>query len=598
MKRKRPNVFYLKWILERYKEHKVMVIFMLIMTILSTAVSTVHPLLFKYVIDTLMKNLELFSDGKLEMETVINERNRLLLMILGLGIVTWMTNFYPFMRGRMNMNFEMALRKKYFRIILEKSYRFFLRFRTGDIATRLTEDLKTHSPGISWFLCSGIFRAVNSTCVIIFCLISMFVLNWKLALLSIVPLPLMILIFFKLESKVEERFSLRQRAVSETNDFLESVYSGIQIVKSFNAQKFQEKIFADSLEKRKKIEIDVVTIEGMFHIYFEFLNYLGQVVVLLFGGIMVINGSLSIGSYIAFFAYLGMIVWPIIDIPQLFVTGTQAFVTIDRLEDIKEFEYDEPDSKSGDKKIDKIEKITLDGVCFKYPGTGQTENKEDIFAIEDVCFDLHKGEKVAIVGKIGSGKTTLLNLIAGIYEPQQGKILFNDTDKSEYSKESYRQRIGFIQQLPTIFSESVYTNIDFWREAEQEWIVDSTKIAQFYDEVDQLPNKFEEKIGQKGTGLSGGQKQRLSIARAVCGRPDILLMDDVTSALDAENEVRFWDDLFTKLPEVTCLIVTHRISTAQKADRIIVLDDGKIEAVGTHDEIINSSRTYAELVEK
>ncbi|PLX17551.1 MAG: hypothetical protein C0601_07270 [Candidatus Muiribacterium halophilum] len=268
MKRKRPTSFYFKWILKRYREHKAMVLFMLFMTILSTAVSTVHPLLFKYVIDTLMKNLHLFADGKLDMNAIINERNRLLFLIFGLGIITWITNFYPFMRGRMNMNFEMSLRKKYFKIILEKSYRFFLKFRTGDIATRLTEDLKTNPPGISWFLCSGIFRAVNSTCVIIFCLISMFFLNWKLALLSIIPLHLMMLLFFKLESKVEKRFSLRQKAVSETNDFLESVYSGIQIVKSFNAQRFQEDIFAESLEKRKKVEIDVVTIEGMFHIYF------------------------------------------------------------------------------------------------------------------------------------------------------------------------------------------------------------------------------------------------------------------------------------------------------------------------------------------
>ncbi len=597
MKRKRPTSFYFKWILKRYREHKAMVLFMLFMTILSTAVSTVHPLLFKYVIDTLMKNLHLFADGKLDMNAIINERNRLLFLIFGLGIITWITNFYPFMRGRMNMNFEMSLRKKYFKIILEKSYRFFLKFRTGDIATRLTEDLKTNPPGISWFLCSGIFRAVNSTCVIIFCLISMFFLNWKLALLSIIPLPLMMLLFFKLESKVEKRFSLRQKAVSETNDFLESVYSGIQIVKSFNAQRFQEDIFAESLEKRKKVEIDVVTIEGMFHIYFEFLNYLGQVMVLLFGGIMVINGSLTLGSYIAFFAYLGMIVWPIIDIPQLFVTGTQAFVTIDRLEDMREFEQDTPDYKSGDEKIEKINELCLRDVCFKYPIESENKDVKE-FALEDISFTLKNGEKIAVVGKIGSGKTTLLNLIAGIYEAEEGKVLFNGIDKKDISKESYRSRIGFIQQLPTIFSESVNTNIDFWREFEQDWIIQSTKIAQFYDEVDQLPKKFEEKIGQKGIGLSGGQKQRLSIARAICGRPDILLMDDVTSALDAENEVMFWEDLFKELPDVTCIIVTHRISTAQKADRIIVLDEGEVEAIGTHDELLRDSNTYAELVSK
>ncbi|PLX17549.1 MAG: hypothetical protein C0601_07260 [Candidatus Muiribacterium halophilum] len=247
--------------------------------------------------------------------------------------------------------------------------------------------------------------------------------------------------------------------------------------------------------------------------------------------------------------------------------------------------------------MEKINELCLRDVCFKYPIESENKDVKE-FALEDISFTLKNGEKIAVVGKIGSGKTTLLNLIAGIYEAEEGKVLFNGIDKKDISKESYRSRIGFIQQLPTIFSESVNTNIDFWREFEQDWIIQSTKIAQFYDEVDQLPKKFEEKIGQKGIGLSGGQKQRLSIARAICGRPDILLMDDVTSALDAENEVMFWEDLFKELPDVTCIIVTHRISTAQKADRIIVLDEGEVEAIGTHDELLRDSNTYAELVSK
>ncbi|MFA5478792.1 MAG: ABC transporter ATP-binding protein [Candidatus Muiribacteriota bacterium] len=593
---KNSRIYYFKWILNIYREHKFFVFVLFLLTIFTTAVTTLYPLVFKFIIDALVENLEMFESGKASLDMAVKERNKLLLVLFGFGIGMILTNIYPYLRGRMNMKLEITLRKIYFKSILNKSYRFFLKFRTGDIATRLTDDLSTHPPGISWFLCSGIFRAFNSSFIILFCIISMMFLNLKLALLSIIPIPLMVMVYFKLESIVEEKFSNYRDAVSKTNDFLESAYSGIKIIKSFNSEIKQNVIFSEELDRRKIIETELLKTEGLFSIYFEFINYVCQLLVLLFGGIMVIKGEITIGTYIAFYSYLGMIVWPLLDIPHFFVRGTQALVTIDRLDEISDFEKSYSDENQGSIILGKADNVTFENVCFNYVDNSENKTSDKTFHLNNINFSVKNGEKIAIVGKIGAGKTTLLNLLTGIYQPTSGNILINGKDISLFDKNSFREKLGFIQQTPTIISENVKTNIDFWRNSSDFIIKEAAQTAQFLDEIEKLPQKFDTTLGQNGIGLSGGQKQRLSIARALCGNPDILIMDDVTSALDAENEMEFWQNLLEKNKNITCIIVTHRLSTAKNADRIFVLNHGQIEATGTHEELLKISRTYQELV--
>ncbi|MGM0607563.1 MAG: ABC transporter ATP-binding protein [Candidatus Muiribacteriota bacterium] len=593
-KTRNPKKFYIKWVMDIYREHKLYVFLLVFLTIFTTVVTTLYPLVFKHIVDSLVENLEKFTSGEITAQKALEEKNTLISILIIFGIAMILTNIYPYMRGKMNLILEITLRKKYFGHILNKSYRFFHKYRTGDIATRLSEDVSTHPPGIAWFLCSGIFRAFNSSCIIVFCLISMWLLNPMLTVLSIIPIPLMMFLFFKLESVVKDRFTKFRKSVSETNDYLESIYSGIKILKSFNSENYQKELFFNKLMKRKQIEVDVIAIEGLFRIYFEFLNYLGQVFVLLFGGIMVIQGNITLGTYIAFYSYLGMIVWPIIDIPNFFVMGTQACVTIDRLEEIKNFEKDYKDVPENRKDFKRFNNIGFENVNFEFKQSNN--NKKDKFRLKNIDFNINSGEKVAIVGKIGSGKSTLLNLISGIYEKDSGDIKINDISIEDYDKDSYRKKIGYIEQLPLILSENVFTNIDFWRELQEDTIINSARTAQFYGEIQNLPQDFQTPLGQRGIGLSGGQKQRLSIARALSGNPDIIIMDDVTSALDAENEKSFWKELFEKKPDITSIIVTHRMSTAKQADRIIVLNNGEIEAQGTHEQLQKKSVTYKELI--
>ena len=607
------RLYYLKWIWNEYRPHWRMVLFLLFLTFLSTIMAVLFPMVLKHVIDSLVEGLKSYQAGTTTLETAQGERNRLLLMLLAMGLGPVFSGIYPYFRARMNVTFEMYFREKFFAEILAKGHRFFLKFRTGDLVTRLTEDIRTNPPGLSWLCCSGIFRAINSTSIIFFCVLSMGLLHWKLALVACLPLPIMLLIFIKLETSFGESFKDVQEGMSESNDFLEAAYSGIKIIASFNARRPQLQLYDRLLQKRITQEVRVDGLWGMFMVFFEFLNYVGEIMVLIFGGIMVIRGSLTLGTYYAFFSYLGMIIYPLMDIPMMLVTLTQACVSIDRLEDMQKADraWQELDA-DGEIEIDGIDSLCFDKVSFKHDSleklekdgkaaeAGQADAADMVgqpepFSFSDLSFKVNKGEKVAIVGQIGSGKTTLLNLISGVMKPDDGSISINGLPLPSVKKQSFRDKIGYIQQEPVIFSESIRTNIDFWRNQSDELIQKCARLAQFEREVLAFPEGYAEPVGQRGVTLSGGQRQRLSIARALVGKPELLLMDDITASLDAANEKKLWADLEQEYGSITCLIVTHRMATAMMADRIIVLKDGRIEATGTHDELMASSTTYRDL---
>lgn len=601
-KRKHPRAYYLCWIFDQYRQHKGMILLLLVLTIVSTSISVLFPIVFKYIIDDMVENLKLFNDGKIDLAAAAGRRNQMLAFLLALGLGPLFAGIYTYLRAYMNIFFEKKYREQYFSEVIEKRHKFFLTFRTGDLVTRLTEDVRTHPPGLSWLCCSGIFRAVNSSSIIFLCLVSMFNLNVKLTLAAMIPLPLMMFIFIRLEKSFGGKFKALQTAMSDTNDFLESAYSGIKIIKSFNAEQAQNEQFKAVMDRRVTLEVDVDKNEGMFMLYFEFLNYIGELLVLLLGGVMVVRGQLTIGTYYAFFSYLGMIVYPLMDIPMLLVTLAQSFVTIDRLEEITETEKIASEADvSAKMRVETIDSIEFRDVTFAHTAAFGTlpaspDDQEGPFQFRDISFELHRGEKIAVVGRIGSGKTTLLNLVAGVYSPDSGMISINGFAQQELDMNSYLGKVGYIQQEPVVFSQTIISNIDFWRGNERPWLESCAKTAQFDREIMDFPGGYDEIVGQRGVTLSGGQRQRLSIARAVARKPELLLMDDVTSSLDAANEQQLWKDLQVQFPQITCMIITHRLSTAQNADRIMVLDDGKIDAIGTHAELVQNNKIYQELL--
>jgi ABC-type multidrug transport system fused ATPase/permease subunit len=318
----------------------------------------------------------------------------------------------------------------------------------------------------------------------------------------------------------------------------------------------------------------------------------GQMIVLAAGGFMVIRGELTVGTLYAFYVYLDLLTQPMMDVPFLFMAGQQAFVSIDRVEEIRSYPVQHP--RTGERGLDAIDEVAFEGVSFAYLDGRRV--------LEDVSFRVPVGGKVAIVGAVASGKSTVLKLIAGILTPDQGRVLLNGRPLAEWSWDDYRRKIGYVPQEGVLFSETIENCVLFGRSTpaddgtDEQWARRCLSVAQMDDDMRQLPDGAKTVVGQKGGLVSGGQKQRVAIARALAGRPEVLLFDDCTAALDAQNEDHFWSDLHAEFGGRTAFIVSHRLSTIRRADTILVLERGKLIDQGTHDELAVRCQTYREFL--
>jgi len=572
-----------RWVVNIWKEHKLYIVLLFVLTFLSTAVTIAYPYMFKSIIDTyrdILLNPDKYPSPRKEIVKIIQ-------ILLVIGFVKMLASTYPAFRAFMNLVFEYTLRMKYFRHILKKDYRFFNQFRTGDLVTRLTNDL-TDFPKIGWFLCSGIFRALDSFSKIVFCIAIMFFMSWKLTLLTLLPVPIMISIFYITSNKLYSSFKTNQEAVSEINNQLEMSFSGVKIIKSFVCEDKYKRFFDVALKKRFDSEIDVIRLNTRLQMVYEYINQIAQIGLILFGGFLVVKGEITVGTFYAFYTYLSMLIYPILDLPQLFVSGKQAFVNIDRLEEIKDYPYLTENSENK-KKTNTINKIEFVNVSFSY-------NLQRTI-VNDISFSIKKGDHLLILGPVGSGKTTLVELLSGVLRPTFGDIRINDIALSEYKISDYREKLGFVPQEPLLFSGSIKQNICFGKnDVTQNDIEIATETAQMRDEVNQLTNGFETRIGQKGVSLSGGQKQRIAIARALLKNPELLIFDDITASLDADNEEKLWKDIRKNYGEITSIIISNRISTLRYVNNVIFLDKGSISGIGSHEELMNSNVNYSEFI--
>jgi len=573
---------HLRWIRRFWDPHMVWLWVLLLLTLLSSGVALAFPLVFRYVIDFLHESIE--SSTEPSPDLIHSVTVKAIWIFIVIGLARTLTHLYPGFRAMLNAKIGMDVREHYFSVILSKGHKFFQKFRTGDLVTRLTDDIEQF-PKIAWFCCSGIFRAAESSSKFLFCIIFMLFMNWKLALLTISPLPIMLILFYIVRMALTRASLANQQAISETSDSLEAAFSGVRIIKAFRAESNQAVTFRQLLDRRIKTELRLIRLwMGMMNIYM-WIQHIGQVIVMVAGGAMVIAGTLSIGELYAFYVYLSLMMQPLMDIPHLFVASRQAFACIDREIEIGETPGGTEDKEAGHLKVDRFGAIKLDNVNFRF--------EEDLPpALDNVCLEIKRGEKAAVVGSVGSGKSTLIRVAAGLISPDEGNVTINERPIDDYIVHDIREHIGYIPQESTLFSESVAENVRFGRDIPEEDVRNSLDMAQVLEEMEQLPDGINEVLGQKGITVSGGQKQRIAIARALAGNPDLLLMDDCTSALDAENERRFWNMFTEKSPDSACLIVTHRLATARQADTIYVLDEGKIVGRGTHEELLRSCEEY------
>ncbi|MBD3348851.1 MAG: ATP-binding cassette domain-containing protein, partial [Candidatus Eisenbacteria bacterium] len=447
---KLPNRERILWLWNYWRPHKLILILMALFTLVSTAVAVAYPLVLRAVIDRV--------SGMFEEGTAAEGIGTVMLILAAILVGRFVSRLYPATRAMVNARLERDIRDDVFGELMKKDYHFNNTFRTGDVVTRLTDDI-AEWPKVAWFACSGIFRAVESSSKLVFTLVAMLLLSGRLTVLSVLPLPIMMWIFYTLRHRMRYYMEESQKSVSKTNNLLESAFTGIQIVKAFSAEEAQGRTLRDVLKERFDVLMGLVKLQVVMFSLDTFASRVGQMVVIAYGGYLVIEGQISIGTLFAFYVYLDMLTQPMMDIPFLFMTGQQAFVSIDRVEEIKTFPIEEvrtPGSELGE-----VGEIAFENVRFSYD--------DGVDHLSDVDFRVPAGKRIAVVGPVASGKSTILKLLAGILSPDDGRVLVNGKPLEEWDWDSYRKTIGYVPQEAVLFSQPIREAVVFGRRPPDEW---------------------------------------------------------------------------------------------------------------------------------
>jgi len=509
-------------------------------------------------------------------------------ILLGLCSAT-LYSFVQSHRAWMNIKLEWLFRQDAFDNITHKGPDFFNRFRTGDLVTRMTDDV---AEKLSWFACSGIFRLYEALLMVAFTITMMITIDPWLTLWAAGPLPVLIIIFFKTSSLLDRRYDHLQTRISKFNDILEACFSGIRVIKAYVREKAQKLKFENAAVDRRSAEISTIKTSGIIDSMYFYIWQLSILIILVAGGYMVMNADLSRGKLGSFIFYTVWLVFPMFDIGQFLVKSRQSAVSINRLEELEKVEplVCDKGGRGGNGNIKG--ELTFDEVSFGFPGSERR-------ILDRVSLQIKAGSTVALVGKVGSGKSWLINLIPRLVDPTGGSVKLDGYDLRRFRLEDLRRSIGYVPQEPVLFSDTVRNNILFGREYISDTILEwGIEVAQLKDEIATFPDGLETHIGTRGMSISGGQKQRLALARALVGKPRILILDDCTSALDSRTESALWERLHQVLPDMTSILITHRPDTLQRADIIYVLDSGAVAEAGTHDELMSNGGQYAKIYKR
>lgn len=465
---------------------------------------------------------------------------------------------------------------------------FYQHNSTGDIMARLTNDLNS----VRSVLGPGLMYTVNTLTSFFFVIIMMLIISPLLTIIAMIPVPLMVIVVNKFNRQINRRYSALQAQFSRISTKVQENLAGIRIVKSYVLEKNELDDFNRLNKEYIYKNMHYVKIHAAFRPSMMLIVGLGVALILLFGGRMIINNSITLGQFVAFNLYLAMLVWPSIALGWVMDIFYQCVASMNRLDHI--LKADGPVLTEEQKLPQQAirGRIEFSNLTFTYPGREEP-------VLKDITLLVPAGRIIALVGRTGSGKTTLMQLITRIYDPPPGSIFIDGLDIRHHSVRELRNYIGYIPQDTFLFSESIRNNIAFGiPEASMDQIEQAAKMAHLHDSIIEFPDGYDTLLGERGINLSGGQKQRLAIARAILKEPRILLLDDALSAVDTLTEEAILNNLRVVMQNRTCFWISHRISSIKNADHIIVLEEGQIVEQGGHEKLLMSNGIYADLYEK
>lgn len=559
--------------LARYKDRIALGLLFLLLT---NAFATAAPYVLKLAIDSLSEE--------------ISTRQLTFFAALLVGIAS-IEGVFRYLTRRiligMSRRVEYDLRNDFFAHLQKQSLSFFLKVRTGDLMARATNDLNA----VRSLIGPGIMYSANTFMMAVIAFSLMVVISPKLTLLAMIPFPLIALVVNRLMARIHDLYESIQAQFSSVTAKAQENLSGIRVVKAYVQEESEIEAFKELNRGLIRRNLSLAKVRGLMWGSMTLLTGLSVLVLLWVGGRQVISGRITLGDFVAFYAYLTMLSWPMISLGWVTSLLQQGTASMGRLNEIFDTEPEIQDDERTDYSIREIEgEIEFCNLTFSHNGEPVLKN---------INLKIEKGQTVAIVGHTGAGKTTLLNMVPRLLQAEEGMVRIDGHEIRRIPLSVLRSHIGYVPQETFLFSDTLYENISFGVEApSQQEVEEAAVLAQIRGDIEELPHRYDTMLGERGINLSGGQKQRTAIARALLRRPRILILDDALSSVDTYTEEEILRRLRSVMRERTSIIVSHRVSTVRHADLIVVLEDGEIVERGTHDELVALGGIYAELYQK
>ncbi|ASS97285.1 ABC transporter ATP-binding protein [Peribacillus simplex] len=559
---------------EQWRRYTLAILFLCLVNILEV----IPPKLVGNAIDDM-------NNGSMTQEGVMKYVIYLLMVLSGSYLFGYLWSYLLFGGGNL---VERKLRSGFMGHLLKMTPTFYEKNRTGDLMARATNDLKA----ISLTAGFGILTLVDSVLFTITVVVMMgATISWQLTIAAVLPLPIMAVMMQIYVKKIYKRFTDAQAAFGTLNDKVLESISGVRVIRAYVQEREDEKRFDEMTEDVYRKNLAVARIDALFDPTISIIIGISYLIGLGYGAYLVFQQAITLGGLVSFNVYLGMLIWPMIAVGELINVMQRGNASLDRVQDTLSYEADVKNSL-GLESIPKPGNIQFNSVYFTYPSS-------TVVNLSNISVQLERGQTLGIVGKTGSGKTTFVKQLLREYPLGTGEIAFAGMPLEQLNLEDIRKWIGYVPQDHFLFSKSVRENILFGKmDATEDELAEAIRLADFEKDLMMLPNRLETLVGEKGVALSGGQKQRISIARALIKNPEILILDDSLSAVDAKTETTIIENIQNERAGKTTIITTHRLSAVQHADRIIVLDSGEIIEEGTHADLLQNDGWYREQYER